>query len=274
MSRLASSVEVGGAAGGSEPVPVPGPPSGGELAAYFSQIRRYAPLTLALERELARAYRDTNDRSAYDLLVASNLRFVVRIARQYRSQGQRLSDLVQEGNLGLLRAVERYDPDRHFRLATYAAWWIRACIQAHLLRTCSMVKPGISHGRLRVAPGVADAVPRRVQGRDVSLDALTRDGHATQVESLASGEPAADEVLLDGEEEALQASRVGAALSRLDPRERAIVEARLMSDSPLTFKEVGRLVGCSPDRARQLETRARGKLRELLGSPSCREDAG
>lgn len=274
MSKVACSPEIGSTAGGREPAPVPGPPSGGALAAYVCQIRRFPLLTPARERELARAYRDADDRGAYDLLVASNLRFVVRIARRYRAQGQRLADLVQEGNLGLLRAVERYDPDRHFRLVTFAAWWIRACIQAHILRTWSMVKPGVARGRLRVAPGVVDEASRRVPGHDVSLDAPTRDRHPTQLESLASGEPAPDQVLQDGEEEALQVSRVGAALSHLDPRERAIVEARLMSDSPLTFKEVGKVVGCSPDRARQLETRARRKLRELLGRPSCREDAG
>lgn len=283
-----------------EPTAVPGLSSGGAFAVYVSEIRRVPLLTPARERELARVYRETGDRHAYDLLVTSNLRFVVQIARNHRSHGRPMADLVQEGNLGLLRAVERYDPDKDIRLLSYAVWWIRAHIQAYILRNWSMVKLGTTQGqrrvfyalartqralarhgdslpqnlepaelatvagRLGVSQGVVVETANRLHGRDVSLDAAIGDDGATHMESMASGDPAQDDVMEEAQEKELLATRVGSALSRLDPRERAVIEARVMSDSPMTFEAVGHLIGCSPERVRQLETRAKMKLRLVL----------
>ena len=283
-----------------DPIEVTGLSSGGALAVYVSQIRRIPLLTPARERELARAYRETGDRRAHDLLVTSNLRFVVQIARKYRSYGRRMADMVQEGNLGLLRAVERYDPDKDIRLVSYAVWWIRAHIQTYILRTWSMVKLGTTQGqrrvfyalartqrelarhgdslpqdlepaelatvagRLGVPPGVVSETSNRIHSRDVSLDAPIGDDGSTHLESMASGDPAHDDVMEDAQEQERRTSRVDAALARLDPRERIIIESRVMSDSPMTFEAVGILIGCSPERARQLETRAKAKLRRVL----------
>ena len=283
-----------------DPIEVTGLSSGGALAVYVSQIRRIPLLTPARERELARAYRETGDRRAHDLLVTSNLRFVVQIARKYRSYGRRMADMVQEGNLGLLRAVERYDPDKDIRLVSYAVWWIRAHIQTYILRTWSMVKLGTTQGqrrvfyalartqrelarhgdslpqdlepaelatvagRLGVPPGVVSETSNRIHSRDVSLDAPIGDDGSTHLESMASGDPAHDDVMEDAQEQERLTSRVDAALARLDPRERIIIESRVMSDSPMTFEAVGILIGCSPERARQLETRAKAKLRRVL----------
>ena len=283
-----------------EPTAVPGLSSGGAFAVYVSQIRRVPLLTPARERELARAYRKTGDRRAYDLLVTSNLRFVVQIARNHISYGRRMADMVQEGNLGLLRAVERYDPDKDIRLVSYAVWWIRAHIQSYILRTWSMVKVGTTRGqrrvfyalarsqreltrhgdslpqnlepaelatlagRLGVAQGVVVETSNRLHGRDVSLDAPIGDDGGTHMESLASGDPVHDDVMEEAQEKELLAARVGSALALLDPRERTIIESRVMSDSPMTFEAVGNLIGCSPERARQLETRAKAKLRKVL----------
>ena len=279
---------------------IPGLSSGGAFAVYVSQIRQIPLLTPARERELARAYRETGDRRAHDLLVTSNLRFVVQIARKYRSYGRRMADMVQEGNLGLLRAVERYDPDKDIRLVSYAVWWIRAHIQTYILRTWSMVKLGTTQGqrrvfyalartqrelarhgdslpqdlepaelatvagRLGVPPGVVSETSNRIHSRDVSLDAPIGDDGSTHLESMASGDPAHDDVMEDAQEQERLTSRVGAALAQLDPRERIIIESRVMSDSPMTFEAVGILIGCSPERARQLETRAKAKLRRVL----------
>ena len=279
---------------------IPGLSSGGAFAVYVSQIRQIPLLTPARERDLARAYRETGDRRARDLLVTSNLRFVVQVARNYRSYGRRMADMVQEGNLGLLRAVERYDPDRDTRLVSYSVWWIRAHIQTYILRTWSMVKLGTTQGqrrvfyalartqrelarhgdslpqdlepaelatvagRLGVPPGVVSETSNRIHSRDVSLDAPIGDDGSTHLESMASGDPAHDDVMEDAQEQERLTSRVGAALAQLDPRERIIIESRVMSDSPMTFEAVGILIGCSPERARQLETRAKAKLRRAL----------
>jgi RNA polymerase sigma-32 factor len=283
-----------------DPIEVAGLSSGGAFAVYASQIRQIPLLTPARERELARTYRETGDRRAHDLLVTSNLRFVVQIARNYRSYGRRMADMVQEGNLGLLRAVERYDPDRDIRLVSYAVWWIRAHIQTYILRTWSMVKLGTTQGqrrvfyalartqrelarhgdqlpqnlepselatvagRLGVSQGVVVETANRIHGRDVSLDAPLGDDGSTHLESMASSAPAHDDVMEGAQEQELIAARVAAALAQLDPRERTIIESRVMSDSPMTFEAVGILVGCSPERARQLETRAKAKLRQAL----------
>jgi len=283
-----------------DPMEVPGLSSGGAFAVYASQIRQIPLLTPARERELARTFRETGDRGAYDLLVTSNLRFVVQIARNHRSYGRRMADLVQEGNLGLLRAVERYDPDKDIRLISYAVWWIRAHIQAYILRNWSMVKLGTTQGqrrvfyalartqralarrgdslpqnlepadlatvagRLGVSQGVVVETANRLHGRDVSLDAPIGDDGATHMESMASGDPAQDDVMERAQEKELLAIRVCSALSRLDPRERAVIEARVMSDSPMTLQAVGDLLCCSPERARQLEARALEKLRRVF----------
>jgi len=283
-----------------DPIEVAGLSSGGAFAVYVSQIRQIPLLTPARERELARAYRETGDRRAYDLLVTSNLRFVVQIARNHRSYGRRMADMVQEGNLGLLRAVERYDPDKDIRLISYAVWWIRAHIQTYILRTWSIVKLGTTQGqrrvfyslartqremarhgdslpqnlgpeelatvagRLGVAQGVVVETSNRIHGRDVSLDATINDDGSTHLESMASGDPAHDDVMEDAQEQERLATRVSEALSQLDPRERLIIGSRVMSDSPMTFEAVGNLIGCSPERARQLECRAKLKLRRVL----------
>jgi len=285
-----------------DPIDVAGLSSGGAFAVYVSQIRQIPLLTPARERELARIFRETGDRRAHDLLVTSNLRFVVQIARNYRSYCRRMADMVQEGNLGLLRAVERYDPDKDIRLVSYAVWWIRAHIQTYILRTWSMVKLGTTQGqrrvfyalartqrelarhgdslpqnlepaelatvagRLGVAQGVVVETANRIHGRDVSLDAPIGDDGSTHLESMASGDPAHDDVMKDAQEQELMATRVAAALAQLDPRERTIIQSRVMSDSPMTFEAVGNLVGCSPERARQLETRAKAKLRQALAA--------
>ena len=274
--------------------------SGGAFAMYLSEIRRVPLLTPGRERELARAYRQTGDPRAFDLLVTSNLRLVVQVARTHRAYGRRMADLVQEGNLGLIRAVERYDPDRHIRLVSYAVWWIRAHIQAYILKTWSIVKLGTTQaqrrlfyalartqrelerrgdslppsldpaetmtvaGRLGVTTRQVEEMAQRLHARDLSLDASIGDDGPTYLESMACDAPGQEERLDDSQQQAIVAKRVGTALLRLDPRERTVIEVRVMSDSPMTFPEVGFLLGCSPERARQLETRAKLKLRRVL----------
>jgi RNA polymerase sigma-32 factor len=272
------------------------------LSRYFADIRAIPVLSAEEERELARLYRRTGNPRAAQMLITSNLRFVVRIAREYCSEGRRLADLVQEGNLGLIQAVDRFDPEREVRLVTYAAVWIRARILNHILHTWSLVKLGTTTAQRRlffslnrrekeltkqsdpddpeaeakiapmlarcfgVEPRAIEEMRRRIEGRDVSLDAPISDGERSGVECISSGEPQQDDLLSLAQENAIDCQRVRAALGCLDERERLVVELRIMNEPALTLAAVGERLGCGRERARQLEARAMKKLRTCLQS--------
>ncbi len=267
---------------------------------YLSEINRYPLLTAEEEQRLARAYRDLADTRAAHSLVTANLRFVVKVAYGYRSYGLRMADLVQEGNIGLMKSVQKFDPDLGIRLISYAVWWIRAYIQNYVLRSWSLVKVGTTqsqrklffslararreldrsssaHGadsdgndsakvarKLRVAPAEVEEMQQRLEGRDLSLDVPVGDGGALHVDFVASGSPRQDEEVSSAEERRLVAGEVGEALARLDARERFIIEHRIMLDPPMTLKDLGEHFGFSRERARQLEIRAKEKLRHAL----------
>jgi RNA polymerase sigma-32 factor len=264
------------------------------LTSYLDDVRRHPVLSAGDELRLARRYRDTGDARAAHALVTANLRFVVKVASGYRGYGLRLPDLVQEGNLGLLRAVTKFDPDQGIRLITYASWWIRAYIQGYILQSWSVVKVGTTqaqrrlffslartrrelsrHGaeddlddrvarRLRVSPQDVAEASRRIEGRDASLDAPGPDGTTTMLDRCEAAGDLQDERLENARESARVKEDVARALSTLDPRERTIVEERFMADDPSSLQELGDRLGFSRERARQLEIRARGKLRAAL----------
>jgi RNA polymerase sigma-32 factor len=265
------------------------------LSAYLKDVGQHPVLSVAEEQALARSYRETGDLKAAHALVTANLRFVVRVASGYTGYGLRLADLIQEGNLGLLKAVTRFDPDQGIRLVTYAAWWIRAYIQAYVLQSWSMVKMGTTQAQrrlffalartrrqlaragedadlddrvarhLRVRPEEVREASRRMECRDQSLDAVGPEGSGSTLERLAGGDELQDERLGRVRESARVRRDVQDALSRLDVRERAIVEQRFMADEPTSLQDLGDRFGFSRERARQLELRARGKLRAALG---------
>ena len=269
------------------------------LDQYLKEINRVALLTVDEERRLARDFRDRGDARAGHRLVEANLRFVVKVAFEYRSYGLPVTDLIQEGNIGLMKAVQKFDPDREIRLISYAVWWIRAFIQGHVLKSWSLVKIGTTQAQrklffslararreiARLSPGEAPGehsdvelvaqklkvkasdvieMQQRLEARDFSLDAPVGDGSATHVETTASGDEPHDEQLARSEEEALIARRVAEAMAGLDERERHIVAVRLMGEEKVTLREVGKHFGFSRERARQLEIRGRDKLRREL----------
>ncbi len=270
------------------------------LDQYLREINRVPLLTVAEERQLAREFRDQGNGRSGHRLVEANLRFVVKVAFEYRSYGLRMADLIQEGNIGLMKAVQKFDPDKEIRLISYAVWWIRAYIQNHILKSWSLVKIGTTqaqrklffslartrHEIERLSPGqglddegvdpnlvakklrvrASDVVEmqQRMEGRDLSLDAPIGDGTSTHLESTASGAEPQDEELARSEEEALVARRVGEAMGRLDARERHIVEARIMGEEKPTLRDLGKHFGFSRERARQLEIRGLEKLRREL----------
>jgi RNA polymerase sigma-32 factor len=264
------------------------------VSAYLDDVARYPLLSVEEEQSLARAFRDHGDRRAAHRLVTSNLRFVIKVAAGYRGYGLRLADLIQEGNLGLLRAVTKFDPDQGIRLVTYASWWIRAYIQSFVLQSWSLVKVGTTQTqrrlffslsrtrrelaragaeedlddrvarKLRVSPDELREASQRLELRDQSLDVPIVDGGPTTLERCASGEELQDERLSQARESARMSRGVAVALALLDDRERTIVEQRFMSDDPVSLQALGDRFGFSRERARQLEIRARGKLRAAL----------
>src|SRR5512143_1238287 len=275
--------------------------SASSLELYLSEINRFPLLSVEEEQRLARRFCSDGDTRSAHRLVTANLRFVVKVAFEYRSYGFRMADLIQEGNIGLMKAVQKFDPDKGIRLISYAVWWIRAYIQNYILKSWSLVKLGttqaqrklffslartkreldklsLDHGvdsdghdaakvarKLKVKPSEVREMEQRMDGRDLSLDApLGDDGGYAHVDFVASGGPAQDEELSGAQEQRLVQGRVGEALARLDQRERFIIEQRVMSERPLTLKELGEHFGFSRERARQLEIRAKEKLKQEL----------
>jgi RNA polymerase sigma-32 factor len=270
------------------------------LTLYLSEIRRVPRLSPEEEHELALRVHDQEDLEAAHRLITANLRFVVKIAYEYRAYNLKMLDLIQEGNIGLMMAVRKFNPHKGFRLISYAVWWIRAYIQNHILKSWSLVKIGTTQAqrklffslartrheierlspgagldqegidvnlvakKLRVRPSDVVEMQQRMEGRDLSLDAPVADGTSTHLEfTPGEGEPQ-DEELARVEEESLVHDRVSEAMNRLDPRERHIVAARIMGDGKETLRDLGQHFGFSRERARQLEIRALEKLRRDL----------
>ena len=234
-------------------------------------------------------------------LVTANLRFVVKIASEYRSYGLSMADLIQEGNIGLMRAVQKFDPDKNARLVTYAVSWIRAYILDHIMKTFSLVKVGTTqaqrklffslartkrelarvnalHGvesdgddsskiarELNVKSSEVEEMSQRMLARDFALDApVGAEGPSTHLDLLADERPAQDDQLSAAQEQGRVQGSVRQALARLDRRERYIIEQRAMSDVPMSLRDIGGHFGVSPGRARQLEVRATRKLKRDL----------
>ena len=252
------------------------------------------------ERELARRA-EAGDADAAGRLIASHLRFVIKIARRYRGSGLPMSDLIQEGTVGLIRAVRRFNPDRGVRLSTYAMWWIRSAIQDHVVHSWSLVRMGTTNAqkalilRLRQvtaeliggAEGLSDEITarlaksfgatanevatlaRRLAGGDWSLDQPMAgpggDGdQRTWMDCLASDAPTPEQAVAEASERRFVSEIVGKALAMLPPREQLVIRKRYFEEVCQTFEAIGRELGVSKDRVRQLETRALAKLRELL----------
>jgi len=282
------------------------------LERYMSEVKRIPMLSREEEDTLARRFRDHGDVDAAHKLVTANLRFVVKVAYQFKAYGMKMLDLVQEGNLGLMRAVQKFNPDRGYRLISYAVWWIKAFLQAYILRTYSMVKLGTTQAqrklffRLRSARarleqeaqnGSVEMVPEdrlarlaedlgveaaevhememRLAARDFSLDVeVGEDGKETHLDLLPSVQESAEEGVGGREVRALLKKDVASALTTLSEKERMIVEARLMSDDPPTLREIGEQWGVSRERARQIEANAIKKLRGyLIENSAVLEDA-
>ncbi|PLX94708.1 MAG: RNA polymerase sigma factor RpoH [Desulfuromonas sp.] len=260
---------------------------------YLAQINRFDLLSRDEEYDLARRYRQGGDLAAAHRLICANLRFVVKIAREYRSYGLKLLDIIQEGNIGLMMAVKKFDPERGIRLISYAVWWIRAYIQSYIIRNWSLVKIGTTQAQkklffklnqakkallqlgggsseeiaetLAVRSSEVDEMSVRLAGRDASLDVELVEGDGfSLLDTLADERENQEDLLLQHESENRLGRAVHKALSSLNPRERHIVEQRILVDEPRTLQELADDYGISRERIRQIEKNALGKLKGVL----------
>ena len=270
-----------------------------QLSLYLRQINRFPLLDADVEENFARRYRDLGDDEAGWRLANSYLRLVVKIAKRYSGYGLPLSDIISEGNVGLMQAIQRFDPDQGYRLSTYAPWWIRAAIQEFVLRSESMVRMGTTAAqkklffnlrRLKAAHeqlddrdlpsetvtaiasrlGVHEAevieMNRRLVGGTCSLNALTHDGADTEFQDLLEdGGDNQETVLADAQELAQRRQMLGEAIKILNDRERDILTARRLTEEPPTLEVLGRRYGISRERVRQIEVQALEKIRKAIG---------
>lgn len=265
------------------------------FSSYITEINRIPLLTQAEETELAQHYKEHQDLATAHRLVTANLRFVVKIAGEYRGYRMRMMDLVQEGNMGLMRAVKKFDPERGYRLISYAVWWIRAYIQDYIIRSWSLVKVGTTQlqkklffklGKVRgFLDGDAvdtaeinaltdgsdnDAKVRdfcqRLNARDFSLDRSITDSATTYLDLLADESDDQEDLLLSQETEANRKTMIAKALKELTPREQQVIGGRFFAGVSKTLQDVGDELGITRERVRQLESNALKKLHKLLGA--------
>jgi RNA polymerase sigma-32 factor len=268
------------------------------LARLVEEAKRYPMLSPEVEQQLAIAWRDRCDQDALRQLVGSHLRLVVKIARGFGGYGLPLADLVAEGNVGLMQAADKFDPDRGFRFATYAMWWIRAAIQEYILHSWSLVKMGTTAAQkklffnLRKLKGRMEqleqgdlppeavtaiatelAVPeneviemnRRLGGADNSLNALMGgDADSEWLEMLPDERPTQETLIADADELHQRRDLLGAALETLNPRERDILMERRLKEEPSTLEELSHRYSVSRERIRQIEVRAFEKLQKAM----------
>jgi RNA polymerase sigma-32 factor len=261
---------------------------------YLAEIRKYPTLSREEERDLARRYRETRDRDALFRLVTANLMLVVRIALSFRRAARNLLDLIQEGNIGLLQAIERFDPEIGVRLPTYAAWWIRAYVVKFLLDNVRQVRVGTTNARRKllhnlnqekrrleaqgfeVGPrlladhfGVSEEDVRDIQqaldSRDVSLDApVGEGGERTRADTFVAAGPSPEEALARRELQERTQAAVASFREGLSERDRAILDERILSEDPATLQTLGDRYGITREAMRQAEAKLMARLRDAL----------
>jgi RNA polymerase sigma-32 factor len=273
----------------------------GSLDLYIAQVNRHALLTREQEHELATRYQTTHNPADYQKLVVCNLRFVVKLAHQYRGYDLKLLDLIQEGNLGLMMAAQKFEPSRGYRFISYAVWWVRAYMQNYIMRSWSLVKVGTTQAQrklffklkgaedravrlaaqgdgptleelaetLGVAPHEVQSMQGRLAARDFSLDGARHAGATSgptwgdQLQDLSPGADVEAQVL-DEHQRQLVRRQAHRAMAHLNPKERYILAHRLMCDEPQTLQQIGTRFSISRERARQIESAVKRKMGHVL----------
>jgi RNA polymerase sigma-32 factor len=282
-------------------VPATIPALGGEasLNRYLTEIRKYPLLKPEQEYMLAKRYQEHADPEAAAQLVTSHLRLVAKIAMGYRGYGLPVSELISEGNIGLMQGVKKFEPDRGFRLATYAMWWIKASIQEYILRSWSLVKMGTTAAQKKLffnlrrmknnlrafedgdlhpddvktiatklgvsETEVVNMNRRMAMGGDASLNVSMReDGDGQWMDWLTDDAPLQDVAVADAQEASMRHEMLGEALNALNDRERHILNERRLVDDPKTLEELSQVYNVSRERVRQIEVRAFEKLQKAM----------
>jgi len=261
---------------------------------YMAQVNQFKLLDRDVEIELARRLQREDDLDAAHQLICANLRFVVKVANEYRQYGMRMQDLVQEGNIGLMLAVRKFDPERGIRLISYAVWWIRAYIHNFIIQSWSLVKIGTTQAqkklffklnqtrkKLKNLTGVDDPtaiaselevsnreveeMSVRMSGRDASLDVeLFTDNEYTLGDSLADDRSSQEELLLEKEENEIRNRQISNAMRQLNEREQRIIGERILTEETRTLQNLAEELGVSRERVRQIEQNALRKLKEFI----------
>jgi len=267
----------------------------GTLELYITEINRFPLLSPEEEFKLAVRLKKYSDMAAAEKLIVSNLRFVVKIAHEYRNYGFKLADLIQEGNIGLIHAVKKFDPYKGYRLISYAVWWIRAYIQNYLIKSWSIVKIGTTQAQRKLFFKLSQAKKQletlsqknpefaeiaeslgvkgsevaemdlRMGSRDVSLHEFIGDeGDSSYIDFLAYEGDNQETSLIKNEETSLVKRDIAGALAHLNERESYIIKHRVMADNPETLQEIGDRYKITRERARQIEKQALKKVQLAL----------
>lgn len=267
------------------------------LETYLVQINQFPLLTQEEEFKLAVKYRKYEDIEAAQKLITSNLRFVVKIAFEYKSYGVKIQDLIQEGNIGLMMAVKKFNPYKGYRFISYAIWWIRAYMQNFIIKTWSLVKIGTTQaqkklfykiGKVRkaleadgenekkyerlardldVAKEDIIEMEQRMSSRDLSLDTPFDEGQElTHLDLLKEESPNQEEAIAQEEEKKIREREVQNAMKRLNDKEVYVIKSRIMAEEPLTLQQIGDHLKLSRERVRQIESEALKKLKKEFGT--------
>lgn len=270
------------------------------LGLYLAEIRKFPVLSPDEEYRLAVKFYEEQDLEAAHTLITSNLRFVVKIANEYRAYGMRMLDLIQEGNVGLMMAVRKFNPYKGFRLISYAVWWIRAYIQNYIISAWSLLKIGTTQAQrklffklnqaknairnmlgeddlpaaslsLEVKESDVEEMEQRLKG-DYSLDSEPADGDGLSLmDGLADDRMNQEEIIAESQEAALLEREIAQALAKLNEKERYVIEHRVTADEPLTLQEIADHFSISRERVRQIEEGALKKMKSLLTPALSRE---
>jgi RNA polymerase sigma-32 factor len=270
------------------------PAAADPVATYISEIKKYPLMTREQEQEVSQKYYETKDPKYAQMLVTSNLRFVVKVAAEYSKFGARMIDLIQEGNMGLMHAVKDFNPYKGVKLITYAVWWIRGYIQDYLMKQYSLVKIGTTQSqkklfyqlqkqkealdelsnpeklklaseRLGIPEDEIIEMAKRLSGRDLSLSAPIGDEDRRSMLDLQKDDHASpDELLEKNEDIHLLHVAVDKIRSTLTEKEKIVLEERLLSDEPLTLQEIGDKYGITREAVRQTESRLLKKIKEAM----------
>ncbi len=269
-------------------------PVGDALSVYLANVNKYPLLSREQETQIAERYFKNHDPKDAEILVTANLRFVVKVAAEYSKFGNKLIDLIQEGNVGLMHAVKEFNPYKGVRLISYAVWWIRGYIQEYLMRQHSMVRIGTTQNqrklfyhlqkekdqldllgqepsvkllstRLGIPEDEIRMMEERMSGRDISLDApVSDDGNAVRLDFEASEDEAVDDKMARQENIQMLEEKLGNLRPKLNEKELYILEKRLLADDPITLQDIGTEWGVTREAVRQMEARVMKKIKEEM----------